>query len=63
MSLAPRVVWIESEQESGEAGEAAGDIDVKGVRTPARSVLESVGVSAACLGLWRYRANSAAVCS
>lgn len=52
MSLARRIVWIESEWESGEAGEAAADIDVKWVRTPARSVLESVGVSAACLGLW-----------
>lgn len=56
MSLPRRVVWIESERESGEAGEAAADIDVKGVRTPTRSVLESVGVSAVCLGLWWYHA-------
>lgn len=55
-SLALRVVQIESEWESGEAREAAADFDVKGVRTPVRNVLESVGVSAACLGLWRYHA-------
>lgn len=35
---------IESEWESGEAREAAADIDVKGVRTPVRNVLESAGV-------------------
>lgn len=29
---------------------------LKGVRTPVRNVLESVGVSAVCLGLWRYGA-------